>query len=159
MGHTHTDIHTHNLEVALLKLYLLTSYLCEDKTDIRSPLVSGYPRVQFPSLHFPPGCLRLTGPRNKTSMRNFTLTSPIFTRQEEEKWKECHDRAACPFLPRLPFSEHNNTGEEGRGEKEGVHLNLMTDKAHTLLHTHTQKQQMNTHTHTHSRDAAWGKVS
>lgn len=71
--HTYRGIHIHtSSKVALLKRYLLRSYLFWAKTEV-------YPLS--PSLHFTPGCLRMTGLRNKPSMENGMLTSSIFTRR------------------------------------------------------------------------------
>lgn len=148
---THRDnTHTHNLEVALLKLRLLRSYLLY----VLSPRVSGYPRVQFSSLRFPPGCLRLTGPRNKTSTRNFVLTSPIFARQMKKNGRHVKDRRSLS----VPVSLCQTERREWRGERRrdggvgglwtGVHLNIMTDRH---KHSRTHRQLMNTHTHTHQR--------
>lgn len=77
------------------------------------------PGCNFHPSHFPPGSLRQTGPRNKTSTRNFSLTSTIFTGLMEEKGRNLKVRAPYPFLFPLLFIKQDNTSKTGREEEIG----------------------------------------
>lgn len=114
---THT--HTHSLCTAKALSVQELPLLGQNKRYILSPRISGYPRVQFSSLHFPAGCLRLTGARNKTSSRNFMLTSPILTRQPKKNGKKIKIGALYPSLFPLLFNKQNNSSKEGREEEKG----------------------------------------
>lgn len=140
-----------------IQRYTILRWQCPGATSFRpkqsyilSPCFSGYHRVQFSSLHFPPGCLGLTRLRNKTSTRNFMLTSPIFTSQMKENARNIKIRAPYSFLFLVLLIAQSNTSKRvERGRGGAFHLGSISVWWQTGAHTHAHRQKyqrMNTHT-------------